>query len=372
MSRNLTAQQPVADSPIAKVRNYNVTIAKGVGIILMVIGHSGAPGWLHNFIYAFHMPLFFILAGYCFKVSHLSHPWQFTQRRLKGLWWPFVKWNLLFMLVHNWFQQMNMVECVYGLRDFKHRLGWYAMMNHAEALLGGFWFLGGLFVASMIGWGVIRLSKGQPVKVAWATLALAVVTAVANIWVTSEPTGHKPTNFLLYVVFFLCGFLLASAAKRKPEYAGGAPVWLIVTFLSVLSLVSWFFPYGIAAFFTWELPIYVAGGVAGTLATLCLASRMRDGWLRRFLIFAGDSSMAVLVWHFLCFKGVTALLLHLDGKTMEELTAFPVHYDYSDRLWLLYTVVGVMVPLAMQAGYLILKKKLSPHMEQLNLFKPKK
>ena len=37
-------------------------VIKGIGIILMVIGHTcGQP--LYNWIYSFHMPLFFIISG---------------------------------------------------------------------------------------------------------------------------------------------------------------------------------------------------------------------------------------------------------------------------------------------------------------------
>lgn len=41
--------------------------AKGIGILLVVLGHTyGIPVQLHHIIYSFHMPLFFILSGYTF------------------------------------------------------------------------------------------------------------------------------------------------------------------------------------------------------------------------------------------------------------------------------------------------------------------
>ena len=54
-------------------RNHNrkqwLDIAKGIAIILMVIGHTSIPNIASNFIYAFHMPLFFIASGLFFSVS---------------------------------------------------------------------------------------------------------------------------------------------------------------------------------------------------------------------------------------------------------------------------------------------------------------
>jgi fucose 4-O-acetylase-like acetyltransferase len=48
-------------------RNIAIDIAKGLGIILVVWGHTSKACPIHNEIYLFHMPLFFILSGYFFK-----------------------------------------------------------------------------------------------------------------------------------------------------------------------------------------------------------------------------------------------------------------------------------------------------------------
>lgn len=45
-----------------------IDVAKGITIILVMIGHYVSYGsQIRNFIFAFHMPLFFILSGYTFK-----------------------------------------------------------------------------------------------------------------------------------------------------------------------------------------------------------------------------------------------------------------------------------------------------------------
>lgn len=54
---------------INKVDNRNVAIdaLKGLGILLMVIGHSNLPFNLRGLIFVFHMPLFFMVSGYLYK-----------------------------------------------------------------------------------------------------------------------------------------------------------------------------------------------------------------------------------------------------------------------------------------------------------------
>ena len=52
-----------------------VDIAKGIGIILVVMGHNDfaliAP-FAHKLIYSFHMPMFFFMSGMFFKPDILS------------------------------------------------------------------------------------------------------------------------------------------------------------------------------------------------------------------------------------------------------------------------------------------------------------
>lgn len=55
-----------------KGRDTAIDITKAIGILLMVLGHCAIPSVLINFIFSFHMPLFFILSGYFFKEKDTS------------------------------------------------------------------------------------------------------------------------------------------------------------------------------------------------------------------------------------------------------------------------------------------------------------
>ena len=45
-------------------RLEGIDIAKGITIVLMVLGHTTIPRSLSNFIFAFHMPFFFLVSGF--------------------------------------------------------------------------------------------------------------------------------------------------------------------------------------------------------------------------------------------------------------------------------------------------------------------
>ena len=78
-----------------KKRNYAIDCLKGFAIILVVLGHV-MDGYLKtdiflnqrnyifnifNYIYAFHMPLFFIISGFVFQLAYVTG--DSTKHKLK-------------------------------------------------------------------------------------------------------------------------------------------------------------------------------------------------------------------------------------------------------------------------------------------------
>ena len=130
--------------------NNNISIAKGIGIILMVIGHAGCPTWMFQFIYLFHMPLFFFLSGYCFNNQYIDDKKIFILKRIKTLYMPFISYNVLFIILHNLFFKVHIHAVAYSLYDFMNIIPKVLIMNFTEIELGPYWFLRYLFLASII------------------------------------------------------------------------------------------------------------------------------------------------------------------------------------------------------------------------------
>ena len=129
-----------------------MSIAKALGIVLMVMGHAGCPEYLHDFIYLFHMPLFFFLSAYFFRDAKVvDSAGQYVVRKFKNLYWPYIKWSIIFLLLHNLF-------CRIGFYD--NSLSWQELlvnvkcsvrgMWQGERMLGAYWFLISLFWESLL------------------------------------------------------------------------------------------------------------------------------------------------------------------------------------------------------------------------------
>lgn len=145
--------------------NNSVTYIKAIAIVLMVWCHAMRDVTL---VSMFHMPLFFFVSGYCFKWQYLDSPTKFISQKLKGVYWPYVKWSIVFLILHNVMFHLNIYNDSFGYKGLVSHCYTYMdvvdrgkrilfnMSNH-EQLLGGFWFLKTLFCASVISYLSIYL-----------------------------------------------------------------------------------------------------------------------------------------------------------------------------------------------------------------------
>ena len=157
------------------MRDNSVSIAKAFAIMLMVLAHTWFLDIGNKWINMFHMPLFFFMAGYCFKDQYLADFKTFAIKRLSGLYKPFVKWSLVFLVMHNIFFYLHIYDGEYGFRgsgsqlysltDFlKRAITIVISMSGNEQLLGGYWFLKSLFVGSFIAYFFIRYVKNPVLR----------------------------------------------------------------------------------------------------------------------------------------------------------------------------------------------------------------
>ena len=167
-------------------------------------------------ILAFHMPLFFFMSGYCFKEKYLSPPPPiiFINKRIWGLYMPYIKWSLLFLLLHNIFYYLNIYNDEYGFRgevSYLYTLREYAKrcvqivigLHGHEQLLGGYWFIPQLLYASVIGFYTIKYIKNVYVGLA-LTLGITIVASAFNF---KFPFWNIKSLTFLSTVFFLMGYV---------------------------------------------------------------------------------------------------------------------------------------------------------------------
>lgn len=82
----------------ASLRLKWLDIAKGITIILMVIGHTSIPDPFSRFIYAFHMPLFFIASGWTTNWNKYNYM-EFAKRKFRSIMVPFMVYSVIVLSI---------------------------------------------------------------------------------------------------------------------------------------------------------------------------------------------------------------------------------------------------------------------------------
>lgn len=73
-----------------------IDLTKGLGMLLVILGHCVCfGGIMHNAIFAFHMPLFFILSGIVYKTNSKG----IVSKKIKSLIVPYFIFSILGILV---------------------------------------------------------------------------------------------------------------------------------------------------------------------------------------------------------------------------------------------------------------------------------
>lgn len=70
-------------------------VLKGIGIILVAIGHIYSNRTVFNWFYSFHMPLFFMAAGWVYKEKPILTD---IKRRIQTIVVPYFSFGLLVLL----------------------------------------------------------------------------------------------------------------------------------------------------------------------------------------------------------------------------------------------------------------------------------
>ena len=151
-------------------------IAKGIGILLVVMGHNDfslISPFFFKLIYSFHMPLFFFMSGIFFK-SDLSFL-TLLRRRFDSVLRPYIFIILLIFFATLSFTKVDFVHAtsrlIKALYGNGHYLDWVQL-----------WFLPHLFVVSLFAFLFFKLVRQTRLPwLKWALLVAAQVVGVLSI-----------------------------------------------------------------------------------------------------------------------------------------------------------------------------------------------
>lgn len=327
-------------------RDYTIDGIKALGLIFMVLGHCGFPGT--HFIYLFHMPIFFIASGYLFsenRVSTIKGMASYLKRKITSLWLPYVKWNVLFIVLNNVFVETHLYlnDCL-TINEIVIGILKIICFKGGSLFASAFWFVRTLFFVEVlfavflfVCFQVSKLKNNQII----ASITLAIVSlTIAYVLSIKEINLFDLAPVFIGIFLFILGYLI----KKLNLIVFSCGKVCIVSFL-VLLILS---PKGrvllnenqftnpIYIFLTAISGWYLLHGICNVL--------INKKTIRLIFQTITKNSLAIMALHFLFFKMVILYQIKLWELPIEKLSVFPV-LDGSNGWWIVYTFWGICGPL---------------------------
>ncbi len=287
-------------------RNDTLDAIKGVSALLVVLGHcvqyyyqdSYTQVYAFNFIYAFHMPFFMLLAGYSTGYSKCDNAW--IKRRAVRLLIPFFVWAVIKFFLTSPLGDYTIPGMAVSL--VLHL--WNVVMNPP----GGLWFLYILCAESVLIWLICKSTHYRKLT---AVLIGICMLAMLSGW-REYRFGIK--YIVQYFPFVAGGWLLHDSKwLHKPWKMLQGRNMYVLTLLLVAGYaygVS-FLRYAGTPFYAEALQKCFGEGVAAVLiragesyvfpvwgsAVACLVVKMFVGKLKKAMAFVGQYTLEIYILH---------------------------------------------------------------------------
>lgn len=127
---------------LVKNRIETFDIAKGIGILIMVLGHTGFGDSFDKIIHTFHMPLFFFISGYFYRPEKTKSFKEYLVHQIDVLLIPYLVFAIFYEILH--YIYVGEVSIDYFFKSL-------ISSNHNRIdVAGALWFLLSLFTAKII------------------------------------------------------------------------------------------------------------------------------------------------------------------------------------------------------------------------------
>lgn len=269
--------------------------AKGILIILVVIGHIWQSGPVFNIIYAFHMPAFFLISGMLLQhTGSYRKPLSiFLRSRLFSFGIPFIF--------------IEFLGCLTDIIRHGVTLNWKGYLFNTLTFNfndHNLWFLIDLFLIEILFYVLLRTLK----KKGYIILAVCLL-CIASRYLTSEIKFVSIINGVLYYdLFFTFGFYGAARLKKfnLPVCVASTIVVLLVGLLLGRSSGNDLSLRGVA---------YILSGLCGSYAVIQAGKIPLPDNIHRTLSLIGMNTITIFGTHHIIYAAIGVLLGITDFET---------------------------------------------------------
>lgn len=289
-------------------RDRTLDIVKGIGIVLVVLGHTS--NILHNWIYSFHMPLFFMLSG-MFHKNEKNYK-EFLDKKIKSLLVPYFTFGIVLLLF--WFfigrffgesaiRKTPLINCLVGLL-YSNEIEGISSMEFAPYI----WFLTCLFVIENIFYFLVKIIKKKKYFI-FVGIIFVIFSNILSM--TLEiPFPWNIDRALKDLLFYGFGYFYLDFFREKINLKKDLIIGMIMFLLNIMM----YFLLSNRGYLSKEI-MYIGGGILGGIATIKIFRCLKRN---KILEFLGINTLVIFAFHGRAGSIIKLILLLLNININEE------------------------------------------------------
>ena len=268
-------------------RLTQLDILRGIAIFFVVFGHIIHIPELRNYIWGFHIPIFFFISGFLFNPVKYSNFIDFFKSKVKNLAIPY----FFFYLITLCYYILIESHVRGGISSIKLLIGMFygSYYNNFMYFNGALWFLPCLFSMEILGY-LLKFINKQSFKIIFPILIYCIgIILIQNkiIWL---PWGLNAA--FCGLVYYCCGFYFKDAFKALKTKT----IFIISLIIICIVLQVGLFPFPHADLASCKIEnyyLYIPISMIGIILYLCLSYLIKKN---RILEYLGINSLVIFVF----------------------------------------------------------------------------
>lgn len=217
---------------VTREREYEIDFLKSIAVVLVVVGHAisfysnyySIPMGIEivqNIIYAVHVPLFFVIAGYLCKCPKNFGRWYYW-KKIRRIIIPYYFFAILKLIYSNFIS-----------KQFTHGNSFSEQLVSAFIVGDMYWFCYTIFIFYLVA-PVFWKCSTYVIK---GILYIVIVFNTVLFYFDMELTTVFQISHAAYYIFFFCAGMYFERVNFFPKFKNMKYKNMIATFVMILSLL---------------------------------------------------------------------------------------------------------------------------------------
>jgi len=282
-----------------------IDVAKGIGILLVILGHNNFDQSFLTVVHTFNMPLFFFISGYLYHYKKYKlNPKYFVFQKFKRLVVPYLVTNIIILCTYFLLSFLKL-SSFNNRTPLRYLVGVFygngAPLNPSTIFTNSLsvpsWFLLGLFCASIILY-IIAYSHERYGLACSSFLCFLIILFGFKI---SKYT-YLPWSFdiaCVSMIFMFSGYLINYYRVRQLQSSFRNNLYSLVFVLLLPFVISINGAVDMNTRTYSNLLFFGIGGLLGTYITIQVAREIskKEDLLTRIFTYLGKNSIIILLYH---------------------------------------------------------------------------